>query len=280
MTENSGKRPGYPKNTTLGERMKEYESVSDHVLLPGCPIYARIDGRSFHTFCRGLGRPFDVNFTSTMQETCKHIVENTNAVVGYVQSDEMSFGWEDSTKIPFGNRLSKLQSVLAGMATSAFVINGMNTNLKDRITGLFPHFDCRVLNLPSIEELSNMFLWRELDCMKNSVTMVASSVFSDKELFKKNSTEKIEMLKERGVDYERDYDETMRMGTYFRREKYTKILTEEELKKIPESQITRDVNGNCTVVRSHVVKFSLGYPLHTIANKAKALFYGEEPTLR
>lgn len=39
----------------LSQRIKQYEAVTTQIkLMPNLPIYARIDGRAFHTFCRGL----------------------------------------------------------------------------------------------------------------------------------------------------------------------------------------------------------------------------------
>jgi tRNA(His) 5'-end guanylyltransferase len=39
---------------SLGDRMKSYEELStSRQLMPNCPVYARIDGRAFHTLCKG-----------------------------------------------------------------------------------------------------------------------------------------------------------------------------------------------------------------------------------
>ena len=281
MNTNIRKQPGFRKNTSLGERMKTYEEVTTNTsLVPRLPIYVRIDGRSFHTFCRGLKKPFDMDFVNTMKETTRYLVEKTNAMVGYVQSDEISLVYQDDSKIPFETRLFKLQSVLASMATSAFILNGLKTSLKDRIEKMYPSFDCRVLNLPNQNEAANMILFRERDCVKNSITLVALSKFSDKQLYKKNGNEKIEMLKEVGVDYYKDIPYDLQRGSYFRREVYQKILTPEEIERIPENQRRYDENGNIVVTRSHVIQFNLGSPLENIENKAGVLFNKEEAIIK
>ena len=101
------------KSDNLGDRMKRYEALTTSVMLmENLPIYARIDGRAFHSFCRGLDKPFDLEFVKVMQNTCQELVLNTNAILGYVQSDEISLAWLDSTKAPFDGRLFKLESVL------------------------------------------------------------------------------------------------------------------------------------------------------------------------
>src|SRR5262249_53245132 len=46
------------EDMSLDERMKYYESLeAGRRLLPLVPACARVDGRNFHTFCRGLQRP-------------------------------------------------------------------------------------------------------------------------------------------------------------------------------------------------------------------------------
>jgi len=44
----------------FGNRMKDYETVeTSRRFMPLLPIYARIDGRCFSDFTRGMERPFD-----------------------------------------------------------------------------------------------------------------------------------------------------------------------------------------------------------------------------
>ena len=273
--------PGNNKNTSLDSRMKEYEAVTtNRALMNRVPVYARIDGRSFSSFCQGLDKPFDMVFVDVMQKTCAHLVEETNAALGYVMSDEISLVFLEASKVPFETRLFKLESVLAAMATSAFTLYGLKTKLKDKIEKMMPHFDCRVCNLPNLVEAANMILFREQDCLKNSITMVALSKFGHAKLQGKNSTDKIKMLADAGIIYERDIDEHLRLGSYFRREVYEKVLTADEFAKIPEKQRKPDENGQMKAMRSHVVQFRLGSPLHAIENKADVLFNSAVPILK
>lgn len=47
----------------LGNRMKEYyENIPKTKLMRRCPVILRIDGKAFHTFTRGLQKPFDEVF--------------------------------------------------------------------------------------------------------------------------------------------------------------------------------------------------------------------------
>ena len=179
--------------------------------------------------------------------------------------------------MPFETRLFKLESVLAGMASAAFCVYGMKTKLKDRIEKFIPHFDCRVCQMP-LEEIPNMLLFRERDCLKNAITLVALEHFSNKQIHKKNSDEKIEMLlKEAGVNFVKDIDEDFRVGSWFRRVVFQKELDSETLAKIPEKQRVLDENGKMFVTRSEVRQLKLGMPLSKMANRLAVVLGDEQP---
>lgn len=269
---------GNANKESLGDRMKSYEMVHTQTsLVPGIPVYVRIDGRAFHTFTRGLQKPFDPDFAWTMKETTRHLHDKTNAFISYVQSDEISLCYLEPSKMPFETRLFKLESVLAGMASAAFCVYGSKTKLKDRIEKMIPHFDCRVCQMP-LEEIPNMLLFRERDCLKNAITLVALEHFSNKQIHKKNSDEKIEMLlKETGVDFAKDIDEDFRVGSWFRRVVFQKELDVETLAKIPEKQRVLDENGKMFVTRSEVRQLKLGMPLSKMANKLAVVLGDEQP---
>lgn len=275
------------KNDSLGERLKSYEYLStSRQLMPNCPIYARIDGRAFHTFCRGLEKPFSKAFIEVMQETCKYLVKETTAVLGYVQSDEISLGWIDTQHCPFDGRVQKLESVLASMASAFFVkyislttpkFNGPirddyntdeefvkgreefvkiaadNLTMRCKIDKNPPCFDCRVFNVPTMTELANCFLWRENDAIKNSISGMALHFYSHKELQNKNSDEKIHMMRMKGHCFYDDTDPSFMRGTFYHRENHLKDLTDEEVARIPENLrgglITEGENSVKTMMR-------------------------------
>ena len=278
---------------SLGDRMKVYESLStSRQLMPNCPVYARIDGRAFHTLCKGLKKPYSEAFIQTMQEVCKFLVGETGAALGYVQSDEISLGWTDYSKAPFEGRIQKLESVLASMAAAKFVqfieasksssplvINYGIDILWHRTQIHVPSFDCRVFNLPNEGELANAFLWRENDAIKNSITGMALHFFSHKQIQGKSGEEKIAMMKEKGYDFYRDTDEAFLRGTFFQREDYLKKLTKEEVERIPEEQrgaLIKSLNdGSLSCWRSRIAPIDIPYRLTDIENKEGVLFYGE-----
>ena len=267
---------GNANRVSLGDRMKEYESVHTQTsLVPGIPVYVRIDGRAFHTVTRGMQKPFDPDFAWTMKEVTKHLHDKTNAFISYVQSDEISLCYLEPSKMPFETRLFKLESVLAGMASAAFCVYGMKTKLKDRIEKFIPHFDCRVCQMP-LEEIPNMLLFRERDCLKNAITLVALEHFSNKQIHKKNGDEKITMLKNIGIDFNKDIDEDFRYGAWFRRVVFQKELDGAALAKIPENQRKLDENGKMLVTRSEVRQIRFGMPLSNMANKLEVVLGDEK----
>ena len=273
---------GKANRRTLADRMKTIEDVTTSAtLMERLPIYARLDMRAGHTFCRGLDKPFDATYSAVMKETTAKLVEKTGALLGFCQSDEISLVYADSMKLPFGTRLFKLESVLASMCTSFFVLAGMKTKLKDRIEKWPPSFDCRVMNMPDLNEAANAILWRQRDSVKNSITLLALESFSTKQLDKKSGEDKIRMLAEKGIDYWTALGEDERLGSFFRRELWNKPLSDEELARIPvRNWPAAGPDGRRTVVRSRISQFRFGAQLDNVENRVGALFSSEPPVIK
>lgn len=243
---------GNANRISLGDEMKEYENVHTQTsLVPKIPVYVRVDGRAFHRFTKGLDKPFDKDFLWTMKQVTKHLHSKTNAFISYVQSDEISLAYLEPSKMPFETRLFKLESVIAGMASAAFCVYGSKTRLKDRIEKMIPHFDCRVCQMP-LEDIPKMFVFREKDCLKNAITLAALEHFSSKQIHKKNSNDKIKMLKDIGIDFYKDIDPDFIYGCWFQRRVFQKELDEQTLAKIPKNKQNLDENGKMIVTRSEI----------------------------
>ena len=76
---------------TIGEKMKKYEMQSRTRLLRKVSVINRLDGKAFHTWTRGLDRPFDRNLMNIMQKTMLALCEQIQGcVLGYTQSDEIT----------------------------------------------------------------------------------------------------------------------------------------------------------------------------------------------
>jgi tRNA(His) 5'-end guanylyltransferase len=236
---------------------------------------ARLDGRSFHTFTRKLNRPFDERLTRCMVEATKFMVEETGAIVGYTQSDEISLVWHSNdlaSQIFFGGRVLKMASVLSAMVSVEF--NRLVREHLPEKANQAPVFDCRVWNVPTRTEAVNAFIWRELDATKNAISMAAQAVFSHKELQGKSGKEKQEMLFKKGVNFN-DYPAAFKRGTYIRKRTESRRFSTEEIDRLPLKHAARS-NPNLMVERSVISVLPLE-PLVRIVNREAVLFEGANP---
>lgn len=260
----------------LGDRMKLYEQAeAGRRLMPLLPVLARIDGRSFHSFTRGMARPFDPAFTNAMIETTICLVRHTNACMGYTQSDEITLAWHSTnlkSQIWFDGKIHKMVSQLAAQATLIFY--GEVQRTMDGYADRDPTFDARVWNVPNRTEGANCFLWREWDATKNSISMAAASVYSPGEVHGKNGSEKQEMLFQKSINWD-TYPACFKRGTYVQRRTVLKPFTPEELADLPEKHQARS-NPDLTVERAEWRVIAMP-PLGTVVNREAAIFDGAEP---
>ena len=259
----------------LGDRMKKYEFTETYrQFMPMLPVYARIDGRGFSRFTKGMKRPYDSDMSAAMVATVKYLIEHTHARIGYTQSDEISLVWlmEDyKSDIFFCGKTQKMVSVLASMATAAFthaILAGPLAAYAARL----PHFDARVFSLPNKTEATNMFLWREIDATKNAVSMAARHYYSHKELHGKSSAQMQEMLFAKGINFN-DYPPFFKRGVFLRRILEERTLTHEERLKIPENNRppADQIFARSRIVELDVPKFS------KVLNRETFIFDGHSP---
>jgi tRNA(His) 5'-end guanylyltransferase len=82
------------------------------------------------------------------------------------------------------------------------------------------YFDSRVFTIPDRTEVMNYFVWRNQDCSRNSVSMVAQSKFSHNELQGKSTPQMHEMLHGIGVNWATDYSDGDKNGRLIVKEDY------------------------------------------------------------
>lgn len=234
------------KKDSLGDRIKQYEGISRISLMRRNPVIIRIDGKNFRSFTRGFERPFDDILIESMQETAKYLCENIqNVKCSYQQSDEISLLLTDyeniNTAAWFDYQVQKMCSIAASMATLAFnrVFSKMfykwgNENLPDwdmggtnkpvdekliKLCNIYESasekgamFDARCFSIPK-EEVCNYFLWRQNDCVRNSIQMVGQANFSHKELQNK-SCDKIQdmLMTQKDINWN-DFDTVKKRGS-------------------------------------------------------------------
>lgn len=279
----------------LGDRMKSYEEITTKTtLIPNLPVYARIDGRAFHTLTQGLEKPFDTVFMAIMQSVCRDLLEHTNASLAYVQSDEISLAWEDFSKAPFEGKLFKLQSILASMASSAFVKYAVvakahaedNVNKEDNydlpsaslilervLWGRPVSFDCRIFNVPNETELANAFIWRENDAIRNSIQSQARYALGHAQVQNKSNSELVDMLAGSEADWN-NLNMIFKRGMYLQRKNIEVMLPDEIWDRIPEDKKPE----SRTVIRTAVEVLDLPL-MRAVSNKAGVYFHQELPLL-
>lgn len=235
----------------LGDRMKDfYENRYRFYLTRRMPVIIRVDGNAFHTFTRGLDRPFDADFMRMMQETCKSLCASIQGCVGgYVQSDEISLLLIDYQNIDsdawFDYNLQKITTLAAAKATAIFnyqvaemvkVYDAMaqatfeddDENYWSKYNLWSPKqfratFDARAFNIPK-EEVCNYFIWRQKDATRNSIQAAGQAQFSHKELNGKSQADIQEMLFQKGINWN-DYSIPEKRGSFVRR--FTETTTME-----------------------------------------------------
>ncbi len=249
-----------------GGRMKEYEKQeTERRLNISEPVYARIDGRAFSTFTRGMNKPHDLRLSQAMIETTKYLVHKTHA------SDEISLIWltdqnDATSSLFFDAKIQKMCSILAAMTTAKFIMS-VPTEFQERL----PHFDARVLNLPSKIEAANMLLWRAMDAKKNGIQAAAQSKFSHKQLQGKDQKQMLEMLSGIGVDFEYQYAPHFKEGSFIQKRNVERMLTVEELEEIPEK-----FRPTKSVIRSEYPRLNMSL-FNTVKNRVEVIFDSEEP---
>jgi len=252
--------------------MKDYERrETGRRMFLELPIYARIDGRSFSKFTKGMTRPYDQHMSTIMQQVTKYLVEATCAQVGYTQSDEINLCWTEPNTVFFRGKTQKMVSTLAALATSKFTLLALEV-WPDLVHATPPTFDCRVFQLPTLKEAVSAFTWRERDATKNAITMAASTVYSHGELLGKTGSEKQEMLHQKGINFN-NYPDHFKRGSYFTRQRKLRVLSEAELEKIPEA-----FRPKGPVERIKIDRLVIP-PIDKIRNKSGVLFRGEAAVL-
>lgn len=204
-----------PKKDALGDRMKsQYEDRTRLFLPRRTYTILRVDGRAFHTWTRGLTKPYDNEMMLCMDATAVALCnEVAGAKFAFTQSDEISVLITDfeneGSQSWFDGNVQKFVSVAASIASTAFNLKVME--LRDTLSPLmnFPIskkkpnvvFDARVFTIPDYIEVENYFVWRQGDARRNSVTLLASAYASAKQLHGKSESDRQEIIHAAGDNW-------------------------------------------------------------------------------
>lgn len=222
---------------SFGDKLKNIESANETKLVTSLPVYARLDGKKFSKFTNGMKKPYDDSMVDLMTNSSKKLVEMTGATMAYTQSDEISLVWIPNentwnTNIDFDGRKSKLIGELSGLASSAFMYDIMNDSSFEYYDygKKLPRFDCRIFNC-SYENCAEFIHWRQIDCIKNSVSLCAQKHFSHKSLDGVSSKKRKEMLRDKGHPWE-DSPDYFKYGIFV--SKFTHMMPIHDMPDVPQ----------------------------------------------
>lgn len=220
--------------TELGDRMKRYEEITNIKITPRMPIILRLDGVAFHTWTRTMEKPVDYRMTRAMTEAAKYLCERAQgACCAYVQSDEISIllvDYKKYTTTPwFDKKVQKLTSVSASIVASKFNEYMREVNeVKDRPLAAF---DCRIIPIPR-EDVQNYFLWRQRDCIRNSIQSLAQANFPHRSLQGLKADDLIDKLQEeKGISWI-DFPHEQKYGSWVDKTTQDKLKYDKESNEI------------------------------------------------
>ena len=141
--------------------MKDYEVYSSLKVPKNSKVIVRLDGRAFHKLASDLKlvKPYDRNFYQVMAEVCEDLFREFSPSFVYTFSDEISLLLNN---IPFDGRIEKINSVMAGFASSSFVIH-YDVDFKKP-----PAFDSRIIPIND-DDILDYFRWRQDESWMNCV---------------------------------------------------------------------------------------------------------------
>ncbi|MBI2688351.1 MAG: hypothetical protein HYX27_18770 [Acidobacteria bacterium] len=186
-------------NDELGNRLKAYYEDPGVVLLPRKTwVLIRVDGKGFHTFTRGLERPYCRPLADALDQAALFVsTQMAGFAFAYGQSDEYSFlmtdfGRDDS-RMWLDGSVQKIASITASLFTAGFHRSYAEPG--------FAAFDARVFIIPNRREVERYFIWRQADAVRNSLNMLASAYYTHAELLNKSTAEKHDLLHAKGENW-------------------------------------------------------------------------------
>lgn len=186
-----------------------------------------------------MERPFSTPFRNAMKAAASAVLSHLKPQFVYFQSAEITYAWTskktEGYTHPFDGKVAKLLSVVASLTSVAFYKACLDEGID--VAGKLPHFDARLVdvlpNNATLQSLMQPVQWRENDAMRNSIAMVAQSMFSQTELHGQNSYSQATMASDAGFDWDSVPKGYLR-GTYLTMGVEERSLTPQEILRIPE----------------------------------------------
>lgn len=264
---------------TLSDLSKFFEkNYSPEVMMPLIPTIIRLDGNNFSKFTKGLEKPFDESLTDLMIDCSKFLLEETNANIAFTQSDEISLIlYSDSLKSPIyhNGEKQKILSKLTGKLVTFF-----NDKRQEYLPkhNKVANFDCRIYQVPSMKWACNQLLWRENDAIRNSISMLAQSLFSQKILNGLTDNQMKELLLEdKGVKWN-DLHPKFKRGSYIKKTLVKRVFSISELESLPKKHNAHK-NPDLEIERNIISRIDMP-KFSSIENPIDVVFYDKLPIIK
>ena len=189
------------KFNDFDKMMREFEEALDQYVPETSYMVARLDGRGFTKLTKDFEKPFSGQFHDMMVKTVHALMTcGFNVLYGYTQSDEISLLFDPNERA-FNRKVRKYDSILGGTASDAFSLE----------LGKIAVLDCRVIPLPTVDDVCDYFLWRQEDSVRNALNSYCywklrdsgkSARAAARLTDGKSVSEKHEMLQKMGVDFD------------------------------------------------------------------------------
>lgn len=170
----------------MAKRQKRLEQAWAFELPERGYIMMRLDGNNFSKYTKGMRRPYDERMSRAMQTTMRELCEWADGCrIGYTQSDEitllMTYFTKEETQTWRDGDGQKFASLAASKAAAVFARAIAEEFGEDAPKG-DAIFDARVWGVTDPADVAENFRWRQLDCERNSVSMLAQANFSHRTL--------------------------------------------------------------------------------------------------
>jgi len=161
----------------------------------------------------------------------------------------------------YSGKVQKIVSLAAGYASARLNRHMAEQKFDDASEGRLiqhiatstPHFDARIFQVPTNDELLNNVMWRcHFDYRRNSISGLARAHFSAKQMHKLSSPQLLEMLATKGVSWD-NMPGAYKYGTFLKKQRY-------------EIEAVDDKGEKVTALRTKIVTQSFDMGQYTPEN--------------
>lgn len=258
-------------NYSLSDRQKTYESLTE-VFIPNNSLFIiRLDGKTFSKRVKQwkLKRPFDERFNKCMIDTCLVLfkeLQNVKAI--WTGSDEISIILNPEIyETIFSGRLNKILSITSSIATSAFNFSAIRNNIEN-IEQNMAWFDSRIIMVPNRDEIINNIIFRQNDCIRNSISQYARHFYSTKELVNKGREEQLTLLNQKNFDWNTQAIDWSKYGILFYRMAVLKEMnTNQEIALAKNIIDFGEINSEKNYIRTKIMTYSNKFEFEDLKEK-------------